>query len=127
MAFNANRRTDGNSVDVTVTSTVAEGDLAFVENWMGVVPRAAESGETVALNIENAEFDVILPTSLSLSKGDEVHVDVTDLTGHIPDSTAYATSSGADTRYLGRCKTDQDGTTGQVRLQAALNHQEHGV
>jgi predicted RecA/RadA family phage recombinase len=127
MATNMLRRKDGRSVDVTVTSSVVTGDLAFVENWLGVVPRDADSGESIALNIENCEYDMILPTALNLSKGDEVHVTITDLTGHIPDDSAYEAASATDTRYLGRCTTDQNGTTGQVRIQVALQHQEHEV
>lgn len=117
------RYSNGNTVEVDVTSSVAEGDLAFVQGWLGFVPRAQVSGETTALNIEDAEFDVILPTSLNLSKGDEVWVDTTDLTGHIPDSTAYATSDGGSDTKLGRCVTDQDGVTGRVRIQSTLRNQ----
>lgn len=120
---NAIRRRDGHSVDVTLSSTVAEGDLAYVEGWLGVVPREGVSGEGIELNIEDAEFDLILPTALGLSKGDEVYVDITDLTGHIPDDSAYATSSGANTIKLGRCKIDQDGSSGRVIIQSALRGQ----
>lgn len=123
MATNSKRIANGNSIDVTISSAVAEGDLAFIEGWLGFVPRASSSGESVALNIEYAEFDMILPTGLSLSKGDEVWVDTTDLTGHIPDDTAYGSSNGGSDTKLGRCVIDQDGTTGRVRIQSALRGQ----
>lgn len=123
MAVSAHRYSNGHKVDVALTSAVVEGDLIYAEGWLGFTPNEAASGESVALNIEFAEFDVILPTSLSLTKGAEVWVDVTDLTGHIPDSTAYYTASGSNRRRLGRCVSAQNGTTGQVRLQSMLREQ----
>lgn len=123
MATNALRRADGFSVDVALSYEVDTGDIVVVQDWLGIVPRDAESGDSIALNVENAEFDMILPTSLSLGIGDEVYVEVADVTGHRPDSTAYSTSSGAGKRKLGRCTTAQDGTTGQVRILTTLINQ----
>ena len=85
---NAIRYANGNTVEVNITNDVTEGDLAFVDGWLGFVPRDQVSGEMTALNIEYAEFDLILPVALGLNAGDEVYVDVTDLTGHIPEDTA---------------------------------------
>lgn len=123
MAANAFRIGNGNTVNVVATATINEGDLAYVGGWLGVVPRETDSGEQVALNIEYAEFDMLLPVGLNLSQGDEVFVDITDLTGNTPDDSAYYTATDTDRIKLGRCTTDQDGTTGQVRIQSALRGQ----
>jgi hypothetical protein len=124
MATNALRRRDGHVVDLVLDAgDVSTGDIVVVDGWLGIVPRDAESGDTIALNVENAEFDMILPTSLSAVIGTEIYVTVADVTGHLVDDSAYSTSSGGGKRKLGRCVTDQDGTTGQVRLITTLQNQ----
>jgi hypothetical protein len=42
------------------------------------------------------ERQITVPAALSLSKGSIIYVDITDLTGHKPDDTAYGTSAGAN-------------------------------
>lgn len=117
------RLSQGTKIEVTFTSAVEDGDLAYADGWLGFVPRDKASGEKANLDIEDAQYDIVLPTALGLSKGDEVFVDITDLTGHIPDDSAYATSSGANTVKLGRCVIDQDGTSGRVIIQSTLRSQ----
>jgi predicted RecA/RadA family phage recombinase len=65
MATNALRRADGYSVDVTLSYEVDEGDIVVVQDWVGIVSKDGESGDSRALNVENAEFDMILPTGLA--------------------------------------------------------------
>lgn len=87
---------DGGAADVTVTSTVNAGQLAYVEGWLGIAGSDAESGDQLALDITKRAFQLQIPTSLNVVKGDTIYIDITDLTGHIPDSTAYYTASGAN-------------------------------
>lgn len=124
MAVNALRRKDGHAVDLVLDAgDVEAGEIVVVDGWLGIAPRDADSGDTIALNVENAEFDMILPTSLAAVTGDEIYVTVADVTGHTVDSTAYSKTSGAGKRKLGRCATDQNGTTGQVRILTTLQNQ----
>lgn len=123
-ATNALRRKNGNNVDVTLSAAVSFGDVLVVNGWLGISPEAAASGDTLALNVEDAEFDIILPTSLSLTIGTEVYVTIANITGNtVNTSNGFSTSSGAGKRRLGRCTTNQDGTTGQVRLITTLRNQ----
>ena len=64
---NAVRLNTGKAANVAVTSAIQTGDIFVAEGFAGVNPRDAESGDTVAMNIEVAQFDVLLPASLGLS------------------------------------------------------------
>lgn len=108
------KSSDGRSVDVTLSATVAPNSLAVAEGWLGMAVRGGDSGETCALSIETAIYHITLPTALSLSKGDLVYVDITDLTGNTPDDSAYYSSSGSSRVPAFKCTNDQDGTTGVV-------------
>jgi len=113
---NGHKLNTGKALEVAFTSAVADGELAYIDGWLGMNVRDVESGDTGILDIEPAQWDVLLPTGLSLSKGDEIWVDVTDLTGHIPDDTAFSTSAGANKVRWAKAMTAQDGVTGQVRI-----------
>lgn len=114
---NAVRLNTGKAADVTITSAVETGDIFVADGFAGINPRDAESGDTVAMNIEVAQFDVLLPASLSLTKGDSIWLNTADVTGHIPNDTAWGTSDGGAGWILyGRALTDQNSTTGQVNV-----------
>jgi hypothetical protein len=113
---NGHKLNTGLSVEIEVTSTIEAGELAYVDGFLGMNVREIESGESGVLDIEPAQWDVILPTTLDLSKGDIIYVDVTDLTGHVPDDSAFSTTSGGSKVKWAKAMTDQDGTTGQVRI-----------
>lgn len=102
-------QSDGKSVDADLLHTVSANQIIYVDGFLGISVTAGESGETVALNIDRREYQFTVPAALDVSKGDTVYIDTTDLTGHIPDESGYATSSGANTIALFKATSDKDG------------------
>ena len=86
---------DGKSIGVDLLYTVAAGQLAVVDGWLGIVEAGGASGDHVAMNIDQREYQYTVPSGLAVAKGQIVYVEVADLTGHKPDDTAYSTSAGA--------------------------------
>jgi predicted RecA/RadA family phage recombinase len=84
----------GQAVNVTADADISAGQVAYADGWLGIAGSDAESGDSVALDISRREFQLQIPTSLDVVKGDTIYIDVADLTGNTPDSTAYATTSG---------------------------------
>lgn len=109
------KESDGKSISVTLTATVEPNSLAVVDGWLGMAVRGGESGDSCALSLDPAVYQIELPTALSLTTGDLVYVNITDLTGNTPDDTAYSTSSGANRVAAFKCVGDQNGTTGVVQ------------
>src|SRR5690606_38413317 len=86
---------DGRAVNVDLTATVAKGAVAVEDGWVGVAGRDGDSGDTIALAVDDREYQFEVPTGLSVSKGDIVYITVATITGHYPDDEAYTTSAGA--------------------------------
>lgn len=84
----------GQAVNVVPIAEVDAGQIAYVDGWLGIAGGDAASGEDLALDISRREYQIQIPTSLDVNIGDVVYIDVADLTGNTPDSTAYSTSSG---------------------------------
>lgn len=99
---------DGGAVEVTVTSSVVAGDVAYVNGFLGIVTYAADSGESTNLDLLPREYIFDVGASLSVSKGDIVYVTVNSLTGHLPTLAGWATSSGSNRIRLFRATTDKD-------------------
>lgn len=99
---------EGRSVPVTLTATVTAAQVAVIESFLGVTVGAGESGDTVSLRVDHAAYQFSVPASLSVSKGTVVYVDVTDITGHSVDETAYYTASGANRKALFKAVTAKD-------------------
>lgn|SRR5512138_416475 len=97
---------DGKSVTVYLTAEVSKGQVAVAEGWLGITGSSGGSGDYVALATDRREYQFEFPAGLSASKGDIIYVDVTDLTGNTPDTSAYGTSSGGDNEPL--CKLTSD-------------------
>lgn len=95
-------RSNGKAVNVSLLYTVGANALAVVDGFLGVTGSSGDSGDTVALNYEQQEYQLEIPGTLSVDKGDELYIEVADVTGHTPDSTAYSTSSGAGKVRFGR-------------------------
>lgn len=99
---------DGKSVDVTLTSTVEEGQIAVVQNLLGITHAAGDSGDTISLEQDLRAYQFSVPSTLAVLKGAIVYVDITDTTGHDVDSTAYSLSSGANKIRLFVALENQD-------------------
>ncbi len=100
---------DGKSVEVDLLYTVTNMQVAYIEGFLGIAVGAGDSGDTVALTIDRREYQFTVPAGLSVGKGATVYIDTTDLTGHTPDDTGYATSSGANLVALFKAVTAKDG------------------
>ncbi len=87
---------DGRAVAVTLSSTVEKNQVVYVQGWLGIANRDGANGSTITLSVERREYQFTVPAALTVNKGDTVYVDITDLTGHIPDDSAYYTASGAN-------------------------------
>jgi hypothetical protein len=89
------KESDGQAVNVDLTYDVTALDLVVVEGWAGIAMDDGESGDTIALDVSHCERQWEVPSTLSVSKGDIVYLEVADVTGHTPDDTAYSTTAGA--------------------------------
>lgn len=86
---------DGQSVQLTLSYTVAAKQVAVISGWLGVTAAAGESGDMVALSLQQCERQFTIPSGLDPAVGTVIYVEVADLTGHTPDDTAYSTTAGA--------------------------------
>jgi hypothetical protein len=92
---NVYKESDGRAVNVDLLYTVEAEQLIVADGWAGVTVEAGVSGETIALDVAPVERQLEVPSTLSVAKGDIVYLEVADVTGHTPDSTAYSTSAGS--------------------------------
>lgn len=88
------KESDGKAVYVDLLYSVEGNQLAVVDGWTGITGESGDSGDMIALDVSSVERQWEVPSTLSVSKGDTVYLEVADVTGHTPDSTAYSTSSG---------------------------------
>lgn len=99
---------DGLSVNVDLLYTVTARQVAYVDQFLGIVLSDGDSGDSVAMNQDKREYQLVVPTALAVAKGDTIYIDVTDLTGHTPDSTAYYKATGSNRVAFMKATTDQD-------------------
>lgn len=100
----------GNAVDVDLTATVLNEQVAYVQGWLGIAAASGDSGDRIALNLDPHIYQFTVPSGLGASKGDIVYITVATVTGHTPDDAAYSTSAGAGKIALLKATEDQDGT-----------------
>ena len=112
---------DGKAVDVDLTSTVGKNQVAVVAGWLGVSQASGDSGDTVALAVDDREYQFTVPDTLDVSKGDIVYVEVADLTGHIPDDAAYGTTAGAGLIAFFKATMDKDANNVVTGIMIAKN------
>lgn len=86
---------DGKAVNVGLLYTVTKGQPIVAEGWLGIAGGSGDSGDTIALIADDREYQFLVPTGLTVAKGDIVYVTVATITGHYPDDEAYTTSAGA--------------------------------
>lgn len=121
--MNTYLESDGKAVTVSLSYTVGKNEVAVVEGWLGISQGSGDSGEDIALAVDEREYQLEVPSGLDVSKGDIVYIDVTDLTGHTPDDAAYATSGGANLVAFMKATADKDANdivTGIMLAKAAL-------
>lgn len=99
---------DGKAVTVSLSYTVAKGRVAYVEGWLGISAGSGDSGDSIALTVDNRGYQFQVPSGLSVSKGDTVYITVATLTGHYPDDAAFTTSAGAGKIKLFKAIEDKD-------------------
>lgn len=105
---NTHLESDGQSVYVTLSADVDAKQVAYIDGWLGITAQAGESGDIIALIVDRREYQFTVPSTLSVSKGATVYVDVTDLTGHTPSDSAYATTGGANMQALCKATAAKD-------------------
>ena len=99
---------DGKAVNVDLLYTVGKGEVAVVDGWSGITGQSGDSGDEIALIADNREYQFEVPSTLDVSKGDIVYLEVADVTGHTPDSTACSTSAGGGKVALFKATADKD-------------------
>lgn len=99
---------DGNAVQVDLLYTVTANEVAIVDGWMGITQASGDSGDSINLSVDSFEVQLQVPSGLSVSKGDVIYIEVADVTGHIPDDTAYSTSAGSGKAAFAKATRDKD-------------------
>ncbi len=105
---NTYKESDGKAVNVDLLYDVDALQVAVVDGWAGVTMDDGESGDTIALEIAGVERQFVVPSGLSVSKGDIVYLEVADVTGHTPDDTAYSTTAGSGKIAFFKATADKD-------------------
>lgn len=105
---------DGAAVYVDLLYTVEGNQLAYIEGWLGVTQEAGDSGDTIAMEVSNREFQFIVPSGLSVSKGDTVYVDTAQVTGHTVDDAGFSTSAGSGKVAAFKATADKNSSTNMV-------------
>lgn len=106
---NSYLESDGKAVNVDLVATVAKDQLVYVDGWLGIAAADGASGDTIALSVDFREYQFVVPSGLSVSKGDTVYITVANVTDHVPDDDAYSTSAGAGKVALFKATMDKDG------------------
>lgn len=84
------KESDGEAVDVTLSYTTVANAVAYVQGWLGITKRGGVSGDVVALEIVNQEYQFEVPAALAVAKGEIVRIDLTALsTNHQPPDACY--------------------------------------
>lgn len=86
---------DGKAVNVALTATVVSSQVAVIEGWLGITSNSGVSGDTIALNIDQREYQLEVPAALAVAKGATVYITIATITGHTPQDAAYTTVAGA--------------------------------
>lgn len=110
---NTYQESDGESVIVTLVSTVEANMVVLANGFLGISNRSGDSGGSVALTIDRREYQFTVPSGLAVSKGDIVRIDTTAVTGtNIPPSGAYNKNALSATNInLFKATEDKNGTT----------------
>jgi hypothetical protein len=99
---------DGKSVYVDLLYSVTKDQVMVADGWLGIAATDGDSGDTIAEVVDMREYQFTVPSTLSVSKGQIVYIDITDTTGHTPDDTAYGTSAGSNCVAFFKATADKD-------------------
>lgn len=99
---------DGNAVNVTLSYTVDKDKIAVVEGWVGIAGSSGDSGDTIALAVDNREYQITVPAGLAVAKGAILYITVATITGHYPDDAAYTTTAGAGKVAFAKATAEKD-------------------
>lgn len=102
------KESDAKGIAVTLSHTVVANQVAYVEGFLGVTEKSGDSGDSIGMSIDHAQYQFTVPSTLDVDKGNTVYIDITDLTGHVPDSTAYSTTPGSNKVALFKATSDKD-------------------
>ena len=112
---------DGKAVNVTLTATVAKGQVMVCEGWLGIAGENGISGETIALICDDREYQFLVPAALAVAKGDIVYVTLATVTGHTPQDAAYVTAAGAGVVALFKATAAKDANNMVTGIMLAHN------
>lgn len=98
----------GRAVNVDLLYSVEAEQVAYVDGFLGITNNSGDSGDTIALTVDSQAYQFTVPSTLSVVKGNTVYVTIADLTGHIPDDTAYSTTAGVGKVALFKALEDKD-------------------
>jgi len=112
---------DGKSVNVDLGYAVVKGAVVYADGWLGLAGGDGASGDTVAVIVDDREYQFTVPAGLSVSKGEIVYITVPTVTGHYPDDEAYTTSAGSNKIAFFRATADKDGNNIVTGIMLAHN------
>ncbi len=112
---------DGKAVDVLLSYTVAKDQVAVVEGWLGIAGESGDSGDYIALAVDDREYQFTVPAGLAVAKGAIVYIEVADLTGHVPDDEAWSTSAGSGKVAFFKATAAKDGNNVVTGILLAKN------
>lgn len=113
---------DGKAVNVTLTDgDVVKGAVAVINGWVGIAGETKESGEELALIVDDREYQFKVPAGLAVAKGAIVYITVATITGHYPDDEAYTTTAGAGKVALFKATAAKDANNVVTGIMLAHN------
>jgi len=86
----ADKRTDGQSVVVTLTDTQSKGDIVYLDGFAVVLMDDGVSGDQVAGSIEQAVFEFQLEEELTVDVGDLLYIDYDSVISDTPSGSNVA-------------------------------------
>jgi hypothetical protein len=114
---------DGKAVNVSLVAAVTKGAVAYANGWLGIAGGDGVSGDTIALAVDEREYQFKVPAGLAVTKGLIVYITVATTTGNYPDDEAYTTSAGAGKWAFFKATADKDANnivTGIMIAKASL-------
>ena len=91
----AHYESEGLAIQRILVGSVAGVQLVSDGLWAGINNEAGVSGDLRAWSIDGGIYQFYVPDSLSVNDGDIVYLELADITGNIPEDTAYSITPGA--------------------------------